>query len=105
MPIIPIQEIQPGMTLTTDIRDLSGRLLLSGGQIITQKSLRVFKIWGITEAEITPEPTHNPIKTHPTPLAEFEFSNETIDFFRFNDFQNPVIQQLARYYMEHKEIP
>ena len=52
MGIINLEDIQVGMLLAGDIKERSGRVLLAGGSEITEKHLRVFKRWGITEADI-----------------------------------------------------
>ena len=40
------------MILAADVKDRSGRALLSAGGEITEKVLRIFKMWGVTEADI-----------------------------------------------------
>jgi len=40
------------MVLASDAKDLSGRVLLTAGNELTEKHLRVFKIWGISEADV-----------------------------------------------------
>ncbi|MGZ3595494.1 MAG: HDOD domain-containing protein, partial [Syntrophales bacterium] len=52
MGIINLEDIQVGMVLAGDIRERSGRVLLASGSEITENHLRVFKMWGITEADI-----------------------------------------------------
>lgn len=52
MGIINLEDIKVDMVLAKDIKDRSGRVLLAGGSNINEKHLRVFKMWGITEADI-----------------------------------------------------
>lgn len=52
MGIIPLEDIQPGMILASDLRTSQGRLLLPKQSAIETKHLRMALIWGITEADI-----------------------------------------------------
>ena len=40
------------MVLSRDVKDLNGRILLAAGTELTQKHIRVFKIWAVSEVEI-----------------------------------------------------
>jgi hypothetical protein len=50
--IIAAADIQAGMVLGSDVKDRSGRVLLTGGTELTEKHIWVFKMWGVTEANI-----------------------------------------------------
>ncbi len=52
MDSIVVGEIKPGMVIAEDIYDRNGRFLLGKGVVLSEKHLRVLKIWGITEAKI-----------------------------------------------------
>ncbi len=52
MAIINQEDLQPGMILESDVKDRNGRVLLGAGNTLTQKHLRIFKMWGVTEADI-----------------------------------------------------
>ncbi len=52
MGLLPLQDLQPGMTLSADLNSPQGRLILGKGQEVTEKILRVCKIWGVTEADV-----------------------------------------------------
>ena len=47
-----LEEIEPGMTLASDVLDRSGRVLLKSGLQVTEKHLTILKQWGITDADI-----------------------------------------------------
>ena len=49
---ITIAALKPGMVLASDVKDLSGRLLIGRGVTLTEKHIRVFKIWGVVEADV-----------------------------------------------------
>ncbi|TVQ99386.1 MAG: HDOD domain-containing protein [Desulfovibrionales bacterium] len=57
MALCSIDDLQPGMVLTSDLRTKHGRLLLSAGACLTEEHLKIARIWGIAEAEVHPGPT------------------------------------------------
>jgi hypothetical protein len=40
------------MTLAADVKDRNGRVLLAAGAEITEKHIRIFRMWGATGADI-----------------------------------------------------
>lgn len=52
MGLLPLEDLKAGMVLATDLNSPQGRLILGQGQEITDKILRVCKIWGVTEADV-----------------------------------------------------
>ncbi|MBP9020796.1 MAG: hypothetical protein KBG01_04635 [Syntrophobacterales bacterium] len=52
MGTINLEDIQPGMILEEAVVDRSGRILLGAGEEITDRHLRIFKMWGVTEAAV-----------------------------------------------------
>jgi hypothetical protein len=54
MPIVNIEDIQPGMLLAEAVRNHQDQLLLDSGRRITEKSIRVFKSWGIRRIHVKP---------------------------------------------------
>lgn len=52
MPLVQIDNLAAGMILKKDVCDRSGRLLLPEGAELTEKHLRIFRTWGILEADI-----------------------------------------------------
>jgi hypothetical protein len=52
MPIVNIDDIQPGMLLAEAVRNHQDQLLLESGRRITEKSIRVFKSWGIRRINV-----------------------------------------------------
>ncbi|MFV0421421.1 HDOD domain-containing protein [Oleidesulfovibrio sp.] len=49
---INVSLLKSGMILSEDVKDSNGRKLLSAGEAVTEKHLRVFKIWGVAEVAI-----------------------------------------------------
>jgi HD-like signal output (HDOD) protein len=52
MGYIAVDNLEQGMVLSEDVRDINTRLLLSKGQKIVPKHIRILKIWGVTEVKI-----------------------------------------------------
>lgn len=52
MGVININNLEPGMILGANVLDRNGRVLLGSGQELTAKHIRVFKMWGVTEANV-----------------------------------------------------
>lgn len=52
MATIRLKHLEIGSTLSEDVKDLNGRMLLSAGSEITDKHLKIFRTWGITEVSI-----------------------------------------------------
>ena len=48
MGFVALEALGEGRVLAADVHDINGRLLLSKGQVIAAKHLRVLKIWGVT---------------------------------------------------------
>lgn len=55
MPRISTSKLQPGMVLGADVKDLSGRLLLSAGTEMQQRQLKVLRTWGVLAVEVVGE--------------------------------------------------
>jgi hypothetical protein len=49
---INFNDIQPGMILASDVLNKNGGLLLKEGTVLSEKHIRIFKTWGIAEADI-----------------------------------------------------
>ena len=52
MVLVKVANIQPGMVLAANVRDLNERLLLSKGVVIEDQHLRILKMWGIFEVKV-----------------------------------------------------
>jgi hypothetical protein len=57
MPILNLDDVKPGMTLAEAVRSHQDQLLLDGGRRITEKSIRIFKSWGIRRVAVKFGPT------------------------------------------------
>ena len=89
------------MVLKADVCDRSGRLLLPAGSELVDKLLKIFRTWGVTEADILLGPddsladmTMDSSSVDPLILAEAE--NAVARRFRHNDPQHPMIRELMQ---------
>jgi hypothetical protein len=49
---INLEDVQVGMVLASDVKDRNGRILLGAGTMLTEKHLKIFKMWGVADADI-----------------------------------------------------
>lgn len=95
------------MTLKADVCDRSGRMLLPAGAELADKQLKIFRTWGVTEADIMLGPDEE--------FAELADENAAIDplvlaeaeqavslMFRLNDPEHPMIRELMRICRERR---
>ncbi|HMA66373.1 MAG TPA: HDOD domain-containing protein [Desulfosalsimonadaceae bacterium] len=115
MHTVGIHQLSPGMVLRQDVKDPGGRLLAPAGQEVTEKLIRVFKIWGVAgdlriqgrEADSRPAEEAPEIPPGIRSKAE-EFVKYR---FQFNDLNDPFVAQLfdiavgrkAEYLLNHPE--
>ena len=99
MALIPIDYLETGMVLKEAVADRSGRLLLPAGAVLTDKQLKIFRTWGIAEANIvrdqdddSPEGAEHLSCDDPVKRAEAE--EYVAELFKHNDQQHPMIQEL-----------
>lgn len=52
MGVLLTEDLQPGMVLDEDVKNLNGQLLLKKGSSIASHDLIVFRQWGITHASV-----------------------------------------------------
>lgn len=100
MAIVPIDNLAVGMLLGSDVCDRSGRMLLPAGAELTERHLKVFRTWGVIEADIEGEegceaaPLPAGEDADPVRLAAAEES--VLRIFRLNDREHPAIMELMR---------
>jgi len=99
MGIINITSLRAGMMLAEDVRDRNGRFLASGGTALTDRHIKILKMWGVIEANIrgvTKEEAESDriVDLDPTALE----ASETITRSRFalNDLDHPAVRELFR---------
>lgn len=100
MAIVPIDNLESGMMLKSDVCDRSGRMLLPAGCELSERHLKIFRTWGVLEADIerdesleSPQAFINE-DLDPARLAAAEEAVKRI--FRLNDQGHPAIRELMR---------
>lgn len=53
MGMIRLEDLKLGMQLSEELLSSNGRFLLPKGTVLEEKHLRILKIWGVTEAEVS----------------------------------------------------
>ncbi|MCK9273937.1 MAG: HDOD domain-containing protein [Syntrophales bacterium] len=103
MGLVKLADLEPGMTLTADVRNHDGRFLLSSGTILAEKHIRIFKAWGIIEAEADGIRSEKISRAEHCGPGDLEFIRASADDFFFrNDLQHPVIKELKKIHIERK---
>jgi len=96
---VSIHNLSPGMVLNQDVKDPGGRLLAPAGQEISEKLIRVFKIWGVGEIRIkaAEDAEQTPSGEAEIP-ADIRRKAEEITRYRFqyNDLNDPFVDELFR---------
>ena len=94
---VKIKDLQEGMILADDVKDQNGMLIVSHGQSISEKHLRTFKTWGITEIDIE-ENMGDQEEVGPGGKNEVIVSEEVKEkvdeLFRYTDKQHPAMVEL-----------
>lgn len=99
MGTINLEDIQPGMLLEKDVMDRSGRVLLGAGAQISEKHLRIFKMWGVTEADIQnvrKEEVSAKAAAGLDPLMLEEAQKQLLELCRHADLNHPFNSELFR---------
>jgi HD-like signal output (HDOD) protein len=97
MGMVHVDNLEVGMVLSEDVRDINSRLLLTKGQKIQSNHIRIFKIWGITEASIVgSQDTKKNTELNIDPDELERITEETKFLFKHVDLSHPAIQELFR---------
>ena len=103
MPNLLIDDIEPGMVLADDVADPQGRPLLKGGVDLTEKHIKVFKIWGVSQVSIVGEDTapalQEIIDSHPELINEAEETAKQL--FQHVDHKHPFFKELMPKCVQH----
>lgn len=96
--MMQIEQIRPGMTLHSDIRDSSGRLLTKADTVLTEKHIKTLKTWGVTQARIKDDNDQGTAQLpdqSPPSDADIKQAEEVARYlFSQTNRDHPVIQQL-----------
>ena len=99
MSTVKLNQIASGMTLLHTVKNHRGQILAEAGQKITDKHMRVFKMWGITEVEIKTDhhsAAKKPEKTNIPPEIISKARQHVKNRFFHTDFNHPLVRSLAK---------
>jgi HD-like signal output (HDOD) protein len=99
MGMVKVSHLKPDMVVCGDVKDRNGRLLVASGTRLTEKHIRIIKIWGVVEAEIEDVSKKDgvPPSNKVIDPVIIRAAEETIRRrFRYNDLGNSAISELFR---------
>jgi hypothetical protein len=99
MGLVALDNLAEGMVLESDVHDRSGRLILRCGVELSYKHLRMFRMWGIAEANIfgvDDQAGDAPLVADIDPTSLSVMENELLCLFRNTDLSFPAMGELFR---------
>jgi hypothetical protein len=96
---INIGDVRGGMVLAADVLDRNGRTLLAKGVEVSDKHLRIFKMWGITEVDIQGVALEDVAAQDAAaidPATREKAEAMVADQFRFTDPEHPGVKEIHR---------
>jgi hypothetical protein len=104
MGVIHIDKIQPGMKLAGDVKDQTGRILLTAGHEVSERHLKIFRMWGVSEADIEGVEANNAPRVSPPPMdqepaGEGEEAAARVRF-RHVDLNHPAMRELYQLHIQ-----
>jgi HD-like signal output (HDOD) protein len=97
MALVPIGQLNLGMTLSEEVKDMNGRLLIAKGVTVESRHIRVLKMWGVAEvnvneADTEPEEAQSGVNTEQMDRA----AREIIRVFADLDLKHPAIKEIVK---------
>jgi HD-like signal output (HDOD) protein len=97
MGYIAVENLKEGMVLDQDVHDLNTRLLLSKGQKVAQRHIRVLKIWGVTGVRIIGKNNEGAASELSFDDKNVEHLKKTINLtFQNADLKNELIKEIYK---------
>ncbi len=96
---LDIEHLAEGMVLEDPVKDLHGRILMKEGSVMTEKTIRILKMWGVVEVTVVNpgaggQEAQMPVSVDPEILRLAE--TETKALFRHVSGQDPFVEELFR---------
>ncbi len=103
MSIVPTNKLKPGMRLAEEVKDVNGRRILAKGKKIHSSQIRNFKIWGITEVNISDDvPFSDKAQSHDN-SGMIEKTKERVEYiFSHVDLEHPAVKEIFRLSFEYR---
>ena len=97
MGCISVDQLNQGMVLSDDVLDINRNLLLTKGQTITPRHIRIFKLWGITEVNVFGK-NEKKNETEPwiNPELRKKIEDRTKQIFKNVDLNHPAAKEIFK---------
>jgi len=103
MGYVAVENLNQGMVLDEDVHDVNTRLLLSKGQKLAQKHIRVLKIWGIVGVHIVGGADNNQTQRPVLDDEKIEKIKTSINLvFKNIDFTHGSIKEIYKCALIHR---
>jgi putative nucleotidyltransferase with HDIG domain len=103
MGYIAVDSLEQGMILSEDVRDINTRLLLSKGQKIVPKHIRILKIWGVTEVHVVGSAEDQAKDMPVTDPEKAERIKSRVDLvFKHVDLENQILNEIYQASLAHR---
>ena len=103
MGYIAVDSLEQGMILSEDVRDINTRLLLSKGQKIVPKHIRILKIWGVTEVNIVGSAQDKDEEMPAADPERMEHIKDAVDLeFKHLDLKHPILFEIYKGSLVHR---
>ena len=104
---VKLDEIKAGMVLARDVKGRFGRGLLLAGNVVTEKYLKIFKSWGITEIIVEKDQvgSEEDLKKPAETSAHYDrIERRMKGLFKFNDLKHPAVRELFQIALDRNLI-
>lgn len=103
MGYVAVDKLKQGMTLEENVHDVNLRLLMSKGQKIAEKHVRILKIWGISEVRIVGGAKHTNDRLPEMSDENIAVVKEAIQsVFKKADLGHPTLKQICKVCLIHR---
>lgn len=103
MGYIAVDNLEQGMIVSEDVRDINTRLLLSKGQKIGSKHIRILKIWGVTEVNVVGAESDRTVDMPADDPEKARRIQEFLDtLFKHLNLKNPLLNEIYRASMAYR---
>jgi hypothetical protein len=103
MVVVPTIKLKPGMLLAEKVKDVNGRLILAKDKRIHSSHIRKFRIWGITEVNISGDVSlKDKPQSHDNPKMIEETKERLKYIFSHVDLEHPAAKEIFRLSVEYR---
>ena len=105
MGCISVEALEKGMVLSEDVVDINARLLLSKGQQITPKHIRILKVWGIIDVNVVGDKDQEGSEDAPVDPEIIEaVTSSAQEIFKNIDIEHPAIEEIFKLSVSYRSL-